>query len=116
MKARVAATIEAKTFAGVDQDLFELIEANDFVDLKLDAFRASFDRLRRRECGEGTPSPRAEDQEDEPVSAFAEEPQEPKRVVKNKKEKKDPQSVDLLDLGANERNDKESGEDEEEEK
>ena len=56
MKARISRTIEAKTFAGVEDDLYEFIEVNDFIDKKLDSFRRRFERLKRKaERGEVSP-------------------------------------------------------------
>ena len=74
MKARISRTIEAKTFSGIEDDLYEFIEVNDFIDKKLDAFRRRFEKLKRKaERGEVSPEA-AMPQEEGPQpeeSAFA---------------------------------------------
>ena len=60
------------------------------MDGRLETFRACFERLRRRERGEGTPPPEVEEESEEPASAFAEVLEETRAAKKKPIQPQDP--------------------------
>ena len=51
MRRKLAKMVEVKCFAGVDDDIPELLEIIDYVDKRLVSYKAKYLKLKKREAG-----------------------------------------------------------------